>query len=81
MIGSSAGGARETGRSLDGHYRFILWLIPALARLPRSQKFLLGDRIRNSAVDVTAALIEATYTKREFRTYLVIRRESVNAED
>ncbi len=27
-------------------YRFVVWLIPTLDKLPRSQKFLLGDRMR-----------------------------------
>ena len=49
--------ARETGPALHAHYRFILWLVPAVARFPRSQKFLLGDRIQG--LDVLEALIEA----------------------
>ena len=55
--------ARETGHALDCHYRFMLWLIPTLARFPRSQKFLLGDRMQSETDDVLEALIEATYTK------------------
>jgi len=31
-------------------YRFVVWLIPTLDKLPRSQKFLLGDRIKKRAV-------------------------------
>ena len=27
-------------------YRFVVWLIPTLDKLPRSQKCLLGDRIK-----------------------------------
>jgi hypothetical protein len=44
-------------------YRFVLWLIPTLDKLPRSQKFLLGDRIQATALDVLERLIEATYSK------------------
>ncbi len=55
--------ARETGAALEAHYRFILWLVPAVGRFPRSQKFLLGDRIQGVALDVLEALIEATYTR------------------
>ncbi len=55
--------ARETGPALEAHYRFILWLVPAVGRFPRSQKFLLGDRIQGTALDVLDALIEATYTR------------------
>ena len=35
-----------------------------MERFPRSQKFLLGDRIQTSALDVLERLIEATYSKR-----------------
>jgi hypothetical protein len=45
-----------------GHDRFILWLVPTVEKFPRSQKFLLGDRIRSTALGVLERLIEATYT-------------------
>jgi hypothetical protein len=44
-------------------YRFMLWLIPTVEKFPRSQKFLLGDRIQSTALDILERLIEATYTK------------------
>ena len=56
--------ARETGAALEAHYRFILWLVPAVEGFPRNRKFLLGDRIQSTALDVLERLIEATYTKR-----------------
>lgn len=56
-------GARETGPALEAWYRFLLWLVPALERFPRRQKFLLGDCIQNAALDVLESLIEATYTR------------------
>ena len=56
--------ARETGPALESWYRFVLWLVPALERFPRRQKFLLGDRIQNAALDVLESLIEATWTRR-----------------
>ena len=56
--------ARTTGAALEAHYRFILWLVPAVARFPRNRKFLLGDRIQTTALDVLERLIEATYTRR-----------------
>ena len=57
-------GARETGPALEAHYRFLLWLVPAVERFPRRQKFLLGDRIQTAALDVLESLIEATWTRR-----------------
>ena len=35
-----------------------------MERFPRRQKFLLGDRIQNAALDVLESLVEATYTRR-----------------
>ena len=54
---------RRTGPALEAHYQFLTWLIPTIERFPRSQKFLLGDRIQSTALDVLEALIDATYTK------------------
>ena len=42
--------SRTTGAALESHYRFLLWLVPAVERFPRSQKFLLGDRIQGTAL-------------------------------
>ncbi len=56
--------AHRTGHALELHYRFILWLVPALDRFPRTQRFLLGDRIQRTALDVLESLVEATYTRR-----------------
>ena len=56
-------GTRGTGPALESHYRFLLWLVPAVERFPRSQKFLLGDRIQRTALDVLESLIDATYTR------------------
>ena len=56
--------SRETGPALEAHYQFMIWLLPAVSRFPRTQRFLLGDRIQSTAIDVLEALIEATYTKR-----------------
>ena len=44
-------------------YQLILWLVPTVEKFPRSQKFLLGDRIQSVALDVLEKLIEATYTR------------------
>ena len=70
-------GARTTGAALEAHYRFVLRLIPTVQRFPRSQKFLLGDRIQSTALDVLERLIEATYTRRG-RTLAGVRGGSWN---
>ena len=61
--------ARRTGPALEAHQQFISWLVPTIETFPRAQKFLLGDRIQTTALDVLEALIEATYT-RERRGHL-----------
>ena len=63
---SSAGseqGARRTGPALESMYRFVLWLVPTVEKFPRRQKFLLGDRLQATALDVLERLVEATYTR------------------
>jgi hypothetical protein len=46
-------------------YDFILWIIPKLEKYPRSQKFLLADRIENLMLDILELLIDAAYSKKK----------------
>ena len=46
-------------------YDLILWLLPKLEKFPRSQKFLLGDRIGTTLFDILEFLIEANYDHRK----------------
>ena len=55
--------ARRTGPAIEAHVQFVQWLIATVEKFPRAQKFLLGDRIQGTALDVLEALIEATYTR------------------
>lgn len=55
--------ARGTGPAVEKTYQFVAWLVPTLEKFPRSQEFLLGDRIQATALDVLEQLIEATYTR------------------
>jgi len=54
---------QQTGIALEKAYRFVLWVVPTVEKFPRSQRFLLGDRIQTAAVDVLDGLVEATYTR------------------
>lgn len=45
-------GPRRYGPALEKAYGFLAWLIPTLEKFPRSQRFLLGDRIESAALDV-----------------------------
>ncbi|HEY5410208.1 MAG TPA: diversity-generating retroelement protein Avd [Caulobacteraceae bacterium] len=58
-----ASGARRAGPALEAAYRFQLWLVPAVEKFPRAQRFLLGDRIQTTALDVIERLVEATYNR------------------
>ena len=44
-------------------YDVIVWILPQVKKFPRTQKFTLGDRIVNPALDTLELLIEATYTR------------------
>ena len=56
-------GPQQGGAALEAMHRFMLWLSPTVNKFPRSQKFVLGDRIEGIALDVLERLIEATYTR------------------
>jgi len=64
-----ADNARQTGPAVEAHFQFLLWLVPTVEKFPRSQKFLLGDRIQSTALDVLESLVDATYT-RDRKAYL-----------
>ena len=36
-------------------YDLLLWMIPKLDKFPRSQKFVLGDKIENLTIDIFKA--------------------------
>lgn len=55
--------ARPNVSAVESMYRFVLWLVPVLDGMPRSQKFLLGDRIQTTAMEVLDHLIEAAYSR------------------
>ena len=44
-------------------YDFLLYLIPQISDLPRSQRYLLGDRLELAAFDVLEILLEACYSQ------------------
>ncbi len=46
-IRSAPNNARNNGVALEKWYRFLLWLVLKVEKLPRSQKFTLGDRLQN----------------------------------
>ena len=55
--------ARRMGPALESMYRFVLWLVPTVEKFPRRQKYLPGDRLQATALDVLERLVKATYTR------------------
>ncbi len=53
---------------IENWYAFIKYLFPIIKKLPRDQKFLLGDRIQNSALDILNLFIRAYYTPKNKKT-------------
>ena len=47
--------SRRTGPALEKACQFVLWLVPTVEKFPRSQRFLLGDRLQRTAVDMIEA--------------------------
>lgn len=48
-------------------YDFIKWYVPIINRLPRSHKFILGERIANQLYDLLEGLINARYSRQKLR--------------
>ena len=48
----SGQGARRMGPAVESMCRLVLWLVPTVEKFPRRQKFLLGDRLQATALDV-----------------------------
>jgi hypothetical protein len=44
-------------------YDFILWLSPKIARFPRDQRFVLGERMERHLYQILENLIRAKYTR------------------
>ena len=53
----------RAGPALERLLLYITWLVPVLEQFPRSQRFLLGDRMQGLALDLMEVLIEAQYRK------------------
>jgi hypothetical protein len=44
-------------------YDLALWLIPRVNGFPRTQRFVLGDRIETAALDLLDLLVEAQFSR------------------
>ena len=53
----------DAPNSITLTYDLLLWTIPTLAKFPRDQRYLLGERIETGLLDVLDDLVEANYTR------------------
>ena len=74
---SGARAPRANVAAVESSYQLLLWLIPVLDGLPRSQKFQLGDRLQSTALQVLDTLIEAAYNRERSA---LLRRANLDLE-
>jgi len=48
---------------LEKIYELILWLYPTINKFPKSQRFVLGQRIENAALEILEKIIMARQSK------------------
>ena len=58
-------------------YDFLLYLIPQVAKFPRSERYLLGERLEKAGFDILELLLEACYTREKVA---LLQRANVRLE-
>ena len=58
---------------IEEFYGFIKYLLPIVDKFPRSQKFILGDRISNKVLDIHEMYIEAYYSSKEVKKGVLVK--------
>ena len=61
-------------------FQLLKHSIPILNHLPRSQKFVLGDRIQNLSSDLLEVLMEAFYESANANKQLLLRKANLILE-
>ncbi len=59
-------------------YDFLLWLHPVINKFPKSQRFVLGQRIENKALDILGSVIRANTQRDKFP---VLQEASVELDE
>lgn len=54
----------QTENVITHTYDLILYIVPQLGKYPKTQKFLLADRIQNHLMDVLELLVASYYSKK-----------------
>jgi len=64
---------------VEHHYTFCVWLLPKISKFQKDQRYILGTRLQNAAVDTLEYLINASVsegaTKEEWLTKACQRLE------
>jgi hypothetical protein len=59
-------------------YDFLLWLHPVINKFPKSQRFVLGQRIENKTLDFLHSMIVANAERDKFAT---LKQASVELDE
>jgi len=58
-------------------YDLLLYLIPQVSKFPRSERYLLGERLETAAFDILEILLEASYSREKAQ---LLQRVNVKLE-
>ena len=64
---------RDRPAAIEACRDLLKWLVPAVAKFPRSYRFTLGERIERRCYDVLEHLVRATYSPRPAKAPLLER--------
>ncbi len=59
-------------------YDFLLWLYPVVNKFPKSQRFVLGQRIENKTLDLIESIVVANMERDKF---VVLNRAMVQLDE
>ena len=60
---------------LQKTYDFVKWYVPTLNHLPRTQKYLLGDRLITNLYTFLEILVDVQYQQRKLATLNALNRQ------
>ncbi len=71
---------KESPNIIQLQYDLLRYMIPQLAKFPRSQKFVLADRIQNALTDTLQTFIRAYYLPRGEAKCEALRQGNIELE-
>lgn len=58
-------------------YDLLIYIIPQVAKFPRSERYLIGERLESAGFDVLELLLEACYTREKL---VLLQKANVKLE-